>query len=111
MTELVSEPLTPDNKVACPFHDDLEPSCTIYPDHFHCFGCGEHGSRIDWLIQVEGMTEAEAVTYIKDWPGPSAPTPQNGDGQAEKLAFIKKIWTSAQSVDRLDGGALSRRNP
>ena len=98
LTELVSLPLTPDNKVACPFHDDVEPSCTIYPDHFHCFGCGEHGSRLDWLMRVEGMTEAEAVAYIKDWPGPPTPAPQNGDDDAEKLAFIKSIWTSAQPL-------------
>ena len=68
LTELVGLPLTPDNKVACPFHDDVEPSCTIYPDHFHCFGCGEHGSRLDWLMRVEGMTVTEAVITIKDWP-------------------------------------------
>ena len=95
LTELVTLPLTPDHKVACPFHDDPEPSCTIYPDHFHCFGCGEHGSRLDWLMQVEGMTTIEAIAYIKDWPGPSAPMPQNGDNATEKLAFIKAIWTSA----------------
>jgi DNA polymerase len=38
LTELVSLPLTADNKVVCPFHDEIEPSCAIYPDHFHCFG-------------------------------------------------------------------------
>jgi DNA polymerase len=94
LTELVGLPITLDHKVCCPFHDDAEPSCTIYPDHFHCFGCGEHGSRLDWLMRAEGMTEIEAVLYIKDWPGQSTATPQNGD-DAEKLAFIKSIWTSA----------------
>jgi DNA polymerase len=98
LTELVSLPLTPDHKVCCPFHDDIEPSCAIYPDHFHCFGCGEHGGRLDWLIRAEGMTEIEAVAYIKDWPGPSTPTPQNGDDYAATLAFIKSIWTSAEPV-------------
>jgi hypothetical protein len=94
LTELVSLPLTPDNKVSCPFHEDAEPSCTIYPDHFHCFGCGEHGSRLDWLVRAEGMTAAEAVATIKDWPGPQS-VPQNGEDEAEKLAFVKSIWTSA----------------
>jgi DNA polymerase len=99
LTELVSLPLTPDNKVSCPFHDDVEPSCTIYPDHFHCFGCGEHGGRLDWLTRVEGMTRAEAITSIKDWPGTPASVPQNGnDDAADKLAFIKLIWTSAQPL-------------
>jgi DNA polymerase len=98
LTELVTLPLISGNKVACPFHDDIDPSCAIYPDHFHCFGCGEHGSRLDWLTRVEGMTEVEAVTYIKDWPGPLERAPQNGDDEANKLAFIKSIWTSAGSV-------------
>jgi hypothetical protein len=98
LTEMVSLPLTPDNKVACPFHDDAEPSCQIYPDHFCCFGCGERGSRLDWLTRVEGMTVAEAVSTIKDWPNTSAHASQNDNNGAEKLAFIKSIWTSAQPL-------------
>jgi len=98
LTELVSLPLTPDNKVSCPFHDDVEPSCTIYPDHFHCYGCGEHGSRLDWLTRAERMTVTEAVNFIKDWPSAPAHVPQNGNDEAEKLAFIKSIWISAQPL-------------
>jgi DNA polymerase len=98
LTELVSLPLTPDHKVSCPFHDDLEPSCTIYADHFHCYGCGENGNRIDWLVRVEGMTVAEAIIAIKDWPSMPMPVAQNGNDEGERLAFIKSIWTSAQSL-------------
>jgi hypothetical protein len=98
LPELVSLPLAPGNKVSCPFHEDIEPSCTLYPDHFHCFGCGEHGSRLDWLMRVEGMTEVEAVNYIKDWAGPPTPAPQNADADADKLTFVKAIWLSAQPL-------------
>jgi hypothetical protein len=94
LTELVSLPLTADNKVSCPFHEDAEPSCVIYPSHFYCYGCGEHGSRLDFLMRAEGMTAAEAVTVLKDWTGPQHATPQNGNG-GDRLAFIKEIWTSA----------------
>jgi hypothetical protein len=92
LTDLVSLPLTADQKVSCPFHDDAEPSCKIYPDHFYCFGCGERGSRLDWLMRVEGMSEAEAVIAIKDWSGAPASLPANGNDPAEKLAFIMSIW-------------------
>jgi DNA polymerase len=95
LTELIGLPLASGNKVACPFHVDLEPSCVIYPDHFHCFGCGEHGGRLDWLTRVEGMTAVEAVAFIKDWPAAPARVSQNDTADAEKLAFIKSIWTSA----------------
>jgi DNA polymerase len=95
LTELVTLPLTLGNKLRCPFHEDVEPSCAIYPDHFHCFGCGEHGSRLDWLTRVEGMTAVEAVAYIKDWTRAPTHVPQNGNDDDEKLAFVKAIWTSA----------------
>jgi DNA polymerase len=101
LTELVSLPLATDNKVCCPFHEDIDPSCVIYPDHFHCFGCSAHGSRLDWLMRAEGMTEAEAIAYIKDWPAPSipsTPTLPDEDAKASKLAFVKAIWLSAQSI-------------
>jgi DNA polymerase len=98
LTELVSLALTPDHKVACPFHDDVEPSCAIYPDHFHCFGCGEHGSRVDWFCQVEGMTEAEAIAYIKNWPGAATPTVQHEESEPDKLAFGKAMWLSSQPL-------------
>jgi hypothetical protein len=97
LTELVTLPLTADNKVCCPFHEDVEPSCTIYPDHFYCYGCGENGSRLDWLVRAEGMTLTEAVAYVHDWPGLCQQAPHNGHG-ADKLAFIKSIWTSAQPL-------------
>jgi hypothetical protein len=98
LTELVGEPLGCGNKLPCPFHEDVEPSCAIYPDHYHCYGCGSHGSRIDWLMQVEGMTKIEAIAYIKDWPGPTTPSIANGDSEERKLAFIKSIWLSSVSI-------------
>jgi hypothetical protein len=96
LPELVTLPLTSSNSVCCPFHDDVEPSCRIYPDHFYCFGCGEHGGWLDWLTRAEGMTEAEAIDYVRDWPRPIG-VPQNHDA-SEQLDFIKKIWTSARPL-------------
>ena len=56
--DLVSAPLTADHKTTCPFHpDDDTPSLQFYADHFYCFGCGARGSRVDWLVQGEGMPE------------------------------------------------------
>jgi DNA polymerase len=71
LTDLVTLPMDAGNRVSCPFHDDPNPSCRIYPDHFYCFGCGEHGDRVTWLTKVEGMTRAEALAVLQDW-APSA---------------------------------------
>jgi hypothetical protein len=101
LTELVTLPLTADNKVRCPFHSEIEPSCAIYPDHWHCFGCGEHGGRVDWLVRVEDMAEAEAIGFIKDWPTGAVRTPQNGDAVADKLNFAMSVWTAAGPLSGL----------
>ena len=71
LRDFVSLPLTDDDKVSCPFHEDPTPSLQIYPDHWHCFGCSEHGDRIDWLVRVEGMSRAEAIAAIQDWEPPA----------------------------------------
>ena len=34
----------------CPFHQEKTPSAKIYPDGFHCFGCGVH-------VDVIGFTQ------------------------------------------------------
>ena len=47
-----------DYVVHCPFHDDKTPSCVISPktNLFHCFGCGEGGSVIDWVMKTQGLS-------------------------------------------------------
>ena len=47
-----------DYVVLCPFHDDKTPSCVISPktNLFHCFGCGEGGSVIDWVMKTQGLS-------------------------------------------------------
>jgi DNA polymerase len=93
--EMVSLQMTIDSKVCCPFHEEIEPSCLIYADHWHCFGCREHGNRIDWLVRVEGLTEAEAVGQIKDWPASALRRSPKGDADADKLAFALSVWEAA----------------
>lgn len=44
-------------KTQCPFHDDNTPSFTVYPNEqtFHCFGCGENGTVIDYVMKRENF--------------------------------------------------------
>ena len=51
-------------KINCIFHDERTPSLAIYQDGFHCFGCGEHGDVITWVMKVGDMSFDEAVKYI-----------------------------------------------
>jgi hypothetical protein len=42
-------------KILCPFHAEDTPSCQVYADGFHCFGCGAHGplTALDGKVRLE----------------------------------------------------------
>ena len=50
----------------CPFHKEKTPSFTVNEEKgfYHCFGCGEHGSVIDFVMKTEGLTFPEAVERL-----------------------------------------------
>jgi DNA polymerase len=95
LTDLVSLPMDASGHVSCPFHDDPNPSCSIYVDHYHCHACSAHGDRLDWLMQVEGMTKAEAIVTLQDWSG-SISTEQRRDIES-RVAFALEVFNEAQS--------------
>ena len=55
-------------KGLCPFHDEKTPSFNVRPSHgtFHCFGCGEHGSVIDFVMRMEVIGFPEAVERLAE---------------------------------------------
>ncbi len=55
----------------CPFHKEKTPSFHVNPDRgfFHCFGCKESGSVIDFVMKTEGATFPEAVRSLAERAG------------------------------------------
>lgn len=57
--------------IKCPFHNEKTPSLSVkfFPDKnkekFKCFGCGEVGDSIDFIIKLKGMEYLEARKYLK----------------------------------------------
>lgn len=53
-------------KGLCPFHSEKTPSFTVNPERgfYHCFGCGEGGDTIDFLMKVQGLDFVEAVEQL-----------------------------------------------
>ncbi|MDR1230583.1 MAG: DNA primase, partial [Spirochaetaceae bacterium] len=50
----------------CPFHQEKTPSFTVDPDKkfYHCFGCGEGGSIVSFVMNVDKLSYPEAVEQI-----------------------------------------------
>jgi len=57
--------------ILCPLHQEREASCLI--DHprnrFHCFGCGESGSILDFVARLEHCTIANAAEIVAECCG------------------------------------------
>ena len=66
----------------CPFHKEKTPSFHVNPErgYFHCFGCKEAGSAIDFLIKHEGYTFPEAVRDLAERAG--IPVEESNQGAA-----------------------------
>jgi DNA primase len=57
-------------KGLCPFHDEKTPSFHVRPGRgFHCFGCGEGGDVISFLMKHDGLAFNQAVEYLADRTG------------------------------------------
>jgi DNA primase len=59
------------HKALCPFHTEKTPSFVVNPERqiFHCFGCGEGGDAIAFLVKHERFTFPEAVRFLADRAG------------------------------------------
>ena len=53
-------------KACCPFHHEKTPSFNINPSRgfYHCFGCGESGDAISFVMKMDGLTFPEAAQKL-----------------------------------------------
>ena len=55
-----------DYKACCPFHEEKTPSFTVVPSKqiYHCFGCGEGGGIIDFVMKFDHLAFVEAIETV-----------------------------------------------
>ncbi len=79
----------------CPFHDEKTPSFHVRPDRqtYHCFGCGEGGDVIDFLIKVDGLTFREALEDVAHRAGMELPqarlSPEEERAAARRTSLLE----------------------
>ncbi len=67
----------------CPFHQEKSASFHVVPDKgfYHCFGCGQHGNAIDFVMALEGLDFGQAIARLAELTGLPAPR-RAGGGEA-----------------------------
>ena len=109
------------HKALCPFHTEKTPSFIVNPERqiFHCFGCGEGGDAIGFVMRQEHLSFPEAIRSLADRAGIDLParfagTARGGTGQGEEgrlqLLEIHKVATEffRQQLSHQSDGAAAR---
>ncbi|MFM7217248.1 MAG: DNA primase [Bacteroidota bacterium] len=78
----------------CPFHNEKTPSFNVNPARniFKCFGCGEGGNPVDFLMKLEHLSFPEALRSLADRYGieieETRPDPEQQQQLDEKEAMF-----------------------
>jgi DNA primase len=103
-------------KGLCPFHDERSPSFHVTPARglYYCFGCGEGGDVVDFLMKHDHLTFTEAIEKLadragvtlryEDGAGPSRTGPNRQRlAQANKIAaayYVRALASPEASIGR-----------
>ncbi|MDD6362576.1 MAG: DNA primase [Lachnospiraceae bacterium] len=70
----------------CPFHSEKSPSFSVSPGKqvYHCFGCGESGNVVTFVMKYENATFQEALKILADRAGIKLPEAQYSEESKKK---------------------------
>ncbi len=86
----------------CPFHQEKTPSFTVSPtkQFYHCFGCGAHGTAIDFIMKYANLSFVEAIQHLADALGLPVETEGHGRSTASSAAadgdLVKVVEQASQ---------------
>ena len=89
----------------CPFHNEKTPSFSVSPARniFKCFGCGQAGSAVTFVMKHENMTYPEALKYLakkyninvqeKEWTDEEKAEHEDRESMMVVNTFAQKYFT------------------
>ena len=84
----------------CPFHNEKTPSFSVNEDKgfYHCFGCGEHGDIISFVMKSENIDFRAAITELAAAAGLKMPDykPKSPDQVAREESYFEIVDNAAK---------------
>jgi DNA primase len=93
-------------KGLCPFHAEKTPSFTVSPTKgfYHCFGCGQHGSAIGFLMAYDNLSFPEAVEALAEMLGMEVP--RTAPQAEERRGEHDDLYSLLREADQIYRAAL-----
>ena len=85
-------------KAPCPFHNEKTPSFFVSPQKqiFHCFGCGEGGGALQFLMLYDKLTFVEAVESLAKRLGIKTPYTKTSPKEKIKSLLFEVTYQASQ---------------
>lgn len=85
-------------KARCPFHQERTPSFVVSPERgtFHCFGCGEGGDCLTFVMKIENLSFAEAAEKLASRAGIKLEAQELSAADKEKLKLKEVLGLAAE---------------
>ena len=87
----------------CPFHNETAPSFSVDAQKqvYHCFGCKAGGSVIQFVMDIERLSFAEAVSYLADQLHMPLPEMQNDPAYERRRSMKERIYLANKTAAKL----------
>ena len=84
-----------DYKACCPFHEEKTPSFSVVPTKqiYHCFGCGESGGIIDFIMKFDHLAFVEAIETVAGESGVSVVYDQTAKPVDSRFKRFNKLMS------------------
>ncbi len=81
-------------KASCPFHTEKTPSFTISPQKqmYKCFGCGEGGDVIKFVMKMENLDFLEALKLLGEKVGIEIPQGEINEEVRENISKNQRLY-------------------
>lgn len=86
----------------CPFHNEKTPSFTVSPNKqfYHCFGCGAHGSAVNFLMEYEHLDFVEAIESLATSLGLEVPYEKTNSHKHTSQTISRDLYSLMENASQ-----------